>query len=637
MLTSRVHPFLLNPVDKIPRSHTLFWFGLSLGVAFLFAVPALQQAFSGDYVVQDDARQHVFWMMRFRDPELFQGNLYADYFQAVAPWGYTTFYRVFAMLGLDPMLLNKLLPPILAMVATGFCFGTVLQILPIPLAGFLASFLLNQTWWMKDDIISGTPVAFVYPIFLAFLYFLLKRSLLPCLAAIALQGLFYPQVLFIICGILLMRLLCWDGKFPRLTRDRWHYKVAIAGLCVAFAVLLPYALRNHGFGPTVTGAVALTIPTFWEDKWSEFYIPVNQVEYYLRYWLCGRRAGMMPQEWCTVEYGALNWLSPDQSDPTAPPIFLSRVRFGLPQVLFGLLLPLVLRLRRQLPLGYQVRDQVWVLLQTILVSIGLFFLAHAVLFKLHLPNRYTEHTFRTVAAIAAGITLTLLFDALLRLGSADPVQAAQEPMSLQSSAYPAAAIAPKPLALALCGVLVAGLLTYPLFLRIKEMPFPITDYVVGTASPALYEFFAQQPKQIQIASIAPDVNNLPSFTGRSIVVGGKGYAIPYHLGYYNEIVQRSKDLIFAQYSPNLADVRQFIQTYRVDFWLLERSAFKSNYFKRNPFLLEYNWMLGDLPTKIENGSPPALMTIPNRCIAYQDPQFYVLKAKCVQKFAENRG
>lgn len=635
MLTSRVHPFLLNPVDKAPRSQTLFWLGLSLAVAFLFAVPALQQAFSSDYVVQDDARQHVFWMMRFRDPALFKGNLYADYFQAVAPWGYTTFYRLFATLGLDPMLLNKLLPPLLAMVATGFCFGTVLQILPIPLAGFLAALLLNQTWWMKDDIISGTPVAFVYPIFLAFLYFLLKRSLLPCLAAIALQGLFYPQVLFIICAILLIRLLCWDGRLPRLTRDRWHYKIAIAGLSVAFVVLLPYALRNHGFGPTVSGVTALTMPTFWEDKWSEFYIP-DQIEYFLRYWLCGRRAGMMPQEWCTVDYGALNLLSPDRNDPTAAPIFLSRVRFGLPQVLFGLLLPVVLRLQRRFPLGQQVTAQVWVLLQTLVVSIGLFFLAHLVLFKLHLPNRYTEHTFRTIAAIAAGITLTILIDALLRLGSANSATVASAtPSPLQRSHL--SANAPKPLPLALCGLLVAGLLTYPLFLRIKEAPFPITDYVVGKASPALYEFFAQQPKQTQIASIAPEVNNLPSFTGRSIVVGGKGYAIPYHLGYYNEIVQRTQELISAQYSPNLADVQKFIQKYQVDFWLLERSAFKSVYFKRNPFLLEYDWMLGSLPAQIAGGSQPALAKIPKRCTAYQDEQFTVLKANCVQKFAKSRG
>ncbi len=632
MVTSRVHSFLFSPVDKIPRSHTLSWLCLSLAVAFLFAMPALQQAFSSEYVVQDDARQHVFWMMRFRDPELFQGNLYADYFQAVAPWGYTTFYRVFATLGLDPMLLNKLLPPALAMVATGFCFGTVLQILPIPLAGFLASFLFNQAWWMKDDIVSGTPVAFVYPILLAFLYFLLKRSLIPCLVAIALQGLFYPQVLFVVCGILLIRLLCWDGRLPRLTRDRWHYKVAIAGLAAAFFVLLPYALRNHGFGPTITGATALSIPTYQEDKWSEFYIP-NQFEYYLRYWLCGRRAGMMPQEWCGVEFGALNLLSADL-DPTAPPVLLSRVRFGLPQVLFGLLLPILLRFQQRFLLARQVTAQVWVMPQMILVSMGLFLLAHAVLFKLHLPNRYTEHTFRTIAAIAAGIALTLVFDALLRLGSsaAKAVNAAP-----QASQYSSSPPAPKPLALVLCGLLAAGLLTYPLFLRIKEIPFPINDYVVGKAAPELYQFFAQQPKQIQIASIAPEVNNLPSFSRRSIVVGGKGYAVPYHVGYYNEIVKRSKDLIFAQYSPNLAEVKQFIQAYQVDFWMLERSAFKANYFRRNPFLLEYDWMLGDLPTQIENGRQPALLTIPKRCIAYQDEQFNVLKAQCVVKFAEKRG
>jgi len=33
-----------------------------------------------------------------------------------------------------------------------------------------------------------------------------------------------------------------------------------------------------------------------------------------------------------------------------------------------------------------------------------FFAAHALLFKLHLPNRYSEHSLRIVLAIAAAIT-----------------------------------------------------------------------------------------------------------------------------------------------------------------------------------------------------------------------------------------
>ena len=38
-------------------------------------------------VVQDDARQHVFWMQRLVDPTLLQDDLFADYFASQAPAG----------------------------------------------------------------------------------------------------------------------------------------------------------------------------------------------------------------------------------------------------------------------------------------------------------------------------------------------------------------------------------------------------------------------------------------------------------------------------------------------------------------------------------------------------------------------
>ena len=95
---------------------------LSLAVAIGCALPALFQAFSGPYVVQDDARQHVFWMQRWLHPDRFPNDLMADYFQSVAPWGYQGLYRLGSILGLDPMVFNKLLPIGLGTLTTFLCF-----------------------------------------------------------------------------------------------------------------------------------------------------------------------------------------------------------------------------------------------------------------------------------------------------------------------------------------------------------------------------------------------------------------------------------------------------------------------------------------------------------------------------------
>lgn len=85
----RMHKFLIAPAAR--KSSVNFWLSLSFAFAIIYGLIALQKAFSNEYVIQDDARQHVFWMRRFIDPDLFPNDLIADYFQSVAPWGYSTF------------------------------------------------------------------------------------------------------------------------------------------------------------------------------------------------------------------------------------------------------------------------------------------------------------------------------------------------------------------------------------------------------------------------------------------------------------------------------------------------------------------------------------------------------------------
>ena len=55
---------------------TAFWISRSMWSAF------------DPGVIQDDARQHVFWMQRLVDPGLLKDDLFADYFASQAPPGY---------------------------------------------------------------------------------------------------------------------------------------------------------------------------------------------------------------------------------------------------------------------------------------------------------------------------------------------------------------------------------------------------------------------------------------------------------------------------------------------------------------------------------------------------------------------
>ena len=110
MLRERIRLLLVSPLTAKLDYRFGLWFFLSLLIAVYMAWAPLQKALSNEYVIQDDARQHVFWMQRFIDSELFPHNLLADYFQSVAPPGYTWLYQGFAGLGVETILLHKLLP-----------------------------------------------------------------------------------------------------------------------------------------------------------------------------------------------------------------------------------------------------------------------------------------------------------------------------------------------------------------------------------------------------------------------------------------------------------------------------------------------------------------------------------------------
>ncbi|NJO39893.1 MAG: hypothetical protein HC865_04230 [Cyanobacteria bacterium RU_5_0] len=343
---------------KVSRSNLTFWFSFSLMVAVICGILALQQAFSTEYVVQDDARQHVFWMRRFLDPALFPNDRIADYFQSVAPWGYTNVYRFFATFGIDPLLLSKLLPMALGLVTAAYGFGVCYELLPVPFAAFLGTLLIEQVVWTHDDIASASPRGFMPPIFLAFLYYLMHRQLVPCLVTIALEGLFYPQYVFVFSGIILLQPLRWEqGRFKLSTEEK-DYWFCSAALAVAFLVMLPYALTANDYGPTITATEARGLAEFSEDGRSKFFIQDTWA-----FWLYAERSGVFPA-------------------------------FRPVTIAIGGFLPLLLRFPDRFPLIRQITDHSRILLQIVATALGLFLVAHLLLFKLHLPSRYTAYTLR---------------------------------------------------------------------------------------------------------------------------------------------------------------------------------------------------------------------------------------------------
>lgn len=571
MWINQFHSFLISPLAKTSRSRLIFWFSLSLIFAGIYGVLSLQQAFEQPNLVQDDARQHVFWMLRFVDNDLFPNDLIADYFQSVAPAGYTTVYRIAAFIGINPLVFCRIIPVILTLISTVYFFWFCLEILPIPLTGFIGSLLLNQVMWLKDDLASGTPRAFIYPIFIAFLYYLARQSIWGVGLTMILIGLFYPQYIFVASGMLILRILYKPSSS--------NIKISLTGLVIAFIIILAYAMKTSDFGPAITRAEAMQSLEFFPNGRSMFF-HANRFDF----WLTGRRSGMFPKSLLTPVTQCL-----------------------------GLLLPVLIYFRSVFSLSYYITSKIWILLQLLVSAITMFFVAHALLFRLHLPSRYTGLSFRLIITTATAIAIVIILDYLL-----------SQLESHKSNLFSVFQSFKFSFLIGFITLILASLLLYPSWVPF----FPLVKYREGEAV-EIYRFFQQQPKDIMIASLSGEVNQIPTFAQRSILVG-REYMIPYQVGYYRQMNQRLLDLINAHYSPNLQEVKGFIQTYGIDFFLMERYAFTFDYFENNDWMLEFEAAQQAL-RQLKAGTIPGLLTTIDQCSVFDNQMWIILDANCLMK------
>ena len=562
------------------RAHRLA-FAASLGFGAWAAIPAMRTAFSGPLVVQDDARQHVFWMQRFLDPELFPQDLIADYFASVAPLGFVALYRALAALGVPPELAAKLFPLLLSVATAGLAYALVAHLHPSPLAAFLSSFVLVQNLWLFDALSNATPRAFFYPLFLAALLGLVAGHAALAASASAALALFYPPGALLAAAV---AGLWWVGlQDGRLTvAPKPERRVAFAAGMAAMIALVPFALGSGGHGPVLTAAEGAALPELAPGGRSAFFEATPAA-----FLLCGDRSGLVPLEWCW----ARRILAP-----------------GLPVALVGLGFAALLYAPRLLARGLSPalapRPILFALFARVaLASLLLFALAHLLLFRLHLPSRYGQHTLRILAAVALGSSAAMILGVLLR---ALVVRGLGQPWRWG---------------------LTAGALMVVLGAPFAAAEVAWHGYVVS-AAPAVHAHLAGASKDALVASTEPEADNIPAFAGRSILVGQE-YAVPWHADYHREIRARASDVLRAQYTGDPRQLREVIEGRGVTHWLLDEDAFSPGHVARHPWV---RWLQpeGDhLARALAAGHRPALQVLAPQCTVLIDGELRLLDADCL--------
>lgn len=552
-----------------------FWLIAALGLTLLFASRTMAPAIKAGNVVQDDARQQVFWMYRFLDPELFQNDLMADYFETMTPPGYAAVYRALS-LAVDPLRANKLLPPVIGLASGLFIFLLVRRLHPAPEAAFLGSVLATWFFWQHNAPASATPRAFLLPLLAAVLWALVSRRLVLTVVLVVLSALFYPVAAalgVVLLGVRLVRFTRWR---PALVREPgpWVSFLAAAGLVAV--VLMPTQLGSARFGRIISAAQASTMPEF-HSGGRQAYFTGN----FYRYWIASDRSGLD----LTV------------SDPqTKLPILFEYAALAA-------VLPALLLFGPRLPALKRLSDQSVVLFQLLIASFTLFFLAHLLLFRLFYPARYVKWSLPLVFAVAAGLALVILAESIAR-GFSRPWRH-----------------------------LIVGAVTLGLALAVAAYPARYKGGFRGDRHPAVTDYLLSQPKDLLVAGVPAETDLVPVFARRPVLVNQE-YALSFHPLYYQEIRGRMEDLIDAYYSESPERIIEFADRYGVGVFLVNRAAFDPSISLRTwTDLPGVRWepFTSAVQARLGSSRRFALLDLADRCGVLREGTVEVVPTDCLRQ------
>ena len=592
-----------QPVSKpsLKTPEVALWFIISLIFPLYFGLISYFHA-TTPYLVQDDARLHIVWLQRLTNPALFPNDIIADYFGIIQPAGFKWLYAIAASLGIEALTFAKILPLALALIATVYLFWVALMILPVPANGFLTTLLLNQNIWIRDDLISAAPRAFVYPLFAAFLYYLLQNTKIGYLIALLLLGLFYPQMMLVAMAVLTLQLLVgwasrpsfwWDRRDAQPARDAVSFQRATGAIAAWLIALI------------LTGGILL----IFSHQVAQQVGPLATLEDMMRlpeFQLNGRG-----------EYFGVPFLS-----------FLfdgsSGLRFPLfpPIILLGALLPIAIwQAARPEASGHllrfslapQITARVGIIAQLFVCAIALFLLAHLIFPTLYLPSRYTFYSLRFVLILSSGLMLTLVACNWWRWVNQKKRRRNWHLLNFVKVI--------SSLALAI------AILITP---AIPALFLGGQGWVSGQPA-GIFQHIARSPRDSLIASLVTEINdNVPAFSQRSILVG-REFALPFHTDFYAEMQQRAEGLVRSQYTSDSAVLQAFIQTSGLDLWIIAKDFATPAYLNRQTWLINSSMAsaIASAKTQLQEGIQPALASTISTCSTYSQADLIVLDAQCI--------
>ena len=174
---------------------------IKIGIFLFAACVALNSqflSFLSPYIINDDVRQHTWWMRQFQEKQLFDGDLMAIYAKNMQPWGILALYYPLSFL-IDPIVIGKILPPVLLGVSAVYFYQILKQVMKDNLAAILGACIYSITPIFLRQMVGGHARAFAFPLMIMFIFYFLKKDYLRAFILIVIQSCFYPMAA-VLCG-----------------------------------------------------------------------------------------------------------------------------------------------------------------------------------------------------------------------------------------------------------------------------------------------------------------------------------------------------------------------------------------------------------------------------------------------------
>lgn len=565
---------------------------------------------TGGGTYQADARTHLYWTQRFRDPDLFRDPLTETLLDAgILPHGFQGFYWLVSRVA-DPVQAGELLPLVLA----PFSAWLVFRIVRLHTDWLPAAWLGAILFLLPVDIqrfSGGLQRSFFQPLILLAVYLLLRGRPVPAALLAPVAVLFYPSAALVILVVLLASAL---ELRPPLRMD--VRRVALAGAAGAATVL------------------AVLVP-----RWITGSSPEIITEAEARRYADLSSRGKVP----FFDDSLQTMLSQNLSG--------FNLRWSGSILVCAVLLLLAARPRNAL----LVRREVWGLA---IAGLGLFVLAHLLLFRLYVPQRYTAALIPFCAVFVAVVwrpTWESLAGRvrrpwLLVLGAAAAALAAGFlalvvfPLGLQVAVGDIGSflggrvwivVGALVLGLALAAVLrgrgpawAAAALVAAVLLVGQVAAAGERFQGTTCEDPQLLDYLSTLPKDAIVAGNPPRLDCVPIAAGRAVVINKVLYH-PWERRLWDEGRARMLASVEAYYGPELDDVLALRDRFGADYLVVEDHRRLRGWGDWAPYL-------GRVRRLLRETESPAIYRLPAACVTWAGEGNRVYDLACVAEQAGRR-